>query len=325
VNLRQRIRFYQQLAVLMRAGLLIRGSLERMKDKMPSPQLSSLLQNVTSGERLGDAFTAARFSPFECHLVTAGEKSGHLDSIFEHLADFWNRELEMRRAIVRPLYYPIVVIHVAILTGFVVDAATTSVSVAVVHFILAMAFLYTAGFVIYTLVRVSWSSEIMQRFWLYVPFVGKSLTSAYAYRWITALRLEFGAGISLYKAVGDAWRASGFVGCRELAEEGELAMQQGADLSKLVLGWRQLPRDWVDFIETGEISGKFDEAFVHLEEAAGRHWKATQKTMEEWLPKILYFVALLIAAVVVGNLVYKVEVAPMVDAEKEIEKATNGN
>jgi hypothetical protein len=131
--------------------------------------------------------------------------------------------------------------------------------VVLVHFIDADGVaLRRIGFIVYTVVRVSWSSPLMRRFWLRVPFIGSSLKTAYAYRWITALKLEFSAGVSLSRAVGDAWRASGYVGCDRFAEEGEQAMREETDLSKLVRQWKQLPRDWIDFIETGEISGAFE-------------------------------------------------------------------
>ena len=136
----------------------------------------------------------------------------------------------------------------------------------------------------------------MKRFWLYVPIVGRALRAAFAYRWIAALRLEFSAGMSLYRAVGDAWRASGFVDCERLGKEGEEAMRAGASLSELVKKWSQLPRDWIDFIETGEISGEFDAAFNNLEAEAARNWMLAQQHMANWLPKIVYFVALLVVA-----------------------------
>ena len=307
--------------MLVRAGLPIVATFTRLREKMPGRDLSRLVKRLSEGERLGDAFKAAGFSPFESHLVAAGEQSGQLEAIFAHLAEFWSRELQMRRAMIRPLYYPIVVFHFALFVGAVVESTVASIPQAVVHFIEELAVSYTVAFVIYTLVRVSWSSPLMRKFWLYVPFVGAALRSAYAYRWITALRLEFGAGISLYRAVGDAWRASGFINAERLAEEGEQAMIQGASLSSLVANWRPLPRDWVDFIETGEISGGFEAAFKSLETEAAEEWRASRNRMEEWLPKIGYFVILLVAGTMVFGVAKKVFIDPITSAEDAIDNA----
>jgi type II secretory pathway component PulF len=322
VTLRERIRFYQQLAVLIRAGLPIRASLGRLKERTSGNELTVLSEKVNTGERIGEAFAAAGFSSFEYDLVTAGERSAQLDTVFQHLSEFWARELAMRQALIRPLYYPLLVLHLAVLVGALIELTTTTWPVVVIHFIVRMALLYAVGFIVYTVVRISWSSEAMRHIWLRVPIIGSSLKAAYAYRWITALRLEFGAGISLYRAVGDAWRASGYVGCERFAEEGEQAMLQGTELSKLVLRWKQLPRDWVDFIETGEISGALETAFKNLEAESARNWTLAQERMSEWVPRIIYFVVLLIVAVQVGRLMYQVEVAPIINAENAIDNAT---
>ena len=106
--------------------------------------------------------------------------------------------------------------------------------------------------------------------------------------------------------------------------EGEQAMREGADLSTLVQQWKQLPRDWIDFIETGEISGALETAFKNLEAEAAEAWSVAQKRMAEWVPKILYFIVLLIAAVMVGNAMYNAEIKPIVDAESQIDNAVNG-
>lgn len=321
MTLRHRIRFYQQLAVLVRAGVPIRGCLERLKERLSEAELTVLSEKVNAGERIGEAFAAAGFSPFEYHLVTAGEKSAQLDTIFQHLSEFWARELAMRQALIRPLYYPIVILHLVVLLTSLIELATTDWPVVVIHFLVRLAGFYLAGFVIFLAVRASWSSERMRRLWFYVPLVGGSLASTYAYRWITTLKLEFSAGVSLYRAVGDAWLASGYAGAERFAEEGEQAMLEGKELSKLMQEWKQLPRDWVDFVETGEISGALDAAFKNLEAEAAETWKQAQIRMADWGPKIVYFFALIFVAIQVASLMYKVEIAPIIDAEKQIDNA----
>lgn len=322
VSIRERIRFYQQISVLVRAGVPIRGSLERLKDRISARELKVLSAKVNAGERLGDAFVAAGFSRFECDLVAAGERSASLDAMFEHLALYWSRERDLRGALIRPLIYPIVLMHLVIIVSAVVDAFSSSMNEAIAHFIVRLALFYVAGAFIYLVVRGSWSSESLRRFWLFVPLVGGSLAATYSYRWIAALRLQFIAGVTLSRAVADAWRVSGYSGSEARAQESEQSIRQGIELSKLMHGWRQLPRDWVDFIETGELSGKLENAFTELEAEAGRNWKIAHERLSEWAPKIAYFVVLVFVAFQVASLMYKVEVAPMVEVQKEIDDAS---
>ena len=323
--LRQRIRFYQQLAVLARAGIPIRTSLQRLQDRITGPEISVLSQKIADGERVGEAFAAARFSPFECHLITAGEKSARLETVFQHLADFWTRQREMQQALLNQLYYPLAVLHLSILVGGLIELAFNSWIIVCIHLVEYFAVLYAAGFIIYTLIRVSWHSEAAQKFWLRLPIIGSTLSTAYAYRWITALRLEYSAGISLPNAVADAWRASGYTGSSQLADQGQQAMREGTDLSVLIQGWKRLPRDWVDFVETGEVSGALETAFENLEAEAARAWQMAQQRMTEWVPKIIYFLLLLVVGAQVLVMAYNVSIGPINDAQKAIDNAMNGN
>lgn len=295
MTLQQRIRFYQQLAVLTRAGLPMRTGLQRLRERISGHQIAVLAEKISEGEMIGDAFAAAGFTPFECHLITAGERSAQLDAVFQHLGEFWSRQRQMFRTLVRQLYYPAVILIVALLLNAVVDLVFSSTEVAIFHLAEAMVGYGFGGFVIYTLVRVSWSSDAAQRFWLALPIIGRALSTAFAYRWVTAVKLEYSAGVPLPDAVADAWRASGYASGKRLAEEGRAALLEGAELSTLVQKWRQLPRDWVDFIETGEVSGALETAFANLEKETAFEWDLAQKRMNDWVPKIVYFIALLIA------------------------------
>jgi type II secretory pathway component PulF len=322
VTLRARIRFFQQMAVLTRAGLSIRASVERLRDRLGGRELALLAQKLGEGERLADAFAAARFLPFESNLIAAGERSGQLETVCDHIAQFWQRELEFRQALVAPLIYPIVVLHFSLILSAGIVLLTGTWAAAVATLITNFAILYASLIGLYILARVTWSSPAMKAFWLRVPIIGSALRAAFAYRWITALRIEFSAGVSLYRAVGDAWRSSGFVNCEQLGKEGEEAMRSGTSLVALVTRWRQLPRDWIDFIETGEVSGKFDEAFRNLEAEAARNWTLAQQRMSNWLPKIVYFVALLVIAAQVIDIGKKVIIDPITQAEKDIDNAS---
>jgi type IV pilus assembly protein PilC len=321
VTLHDRVRFYQQLAVLARSGVPLRASLERLRERFSGKEMALLGQQVNAGARVEDAFVAAGFSPFECHLVGAGERSGRLETVFEHLSEFWLRQREMRHALLRPLYYPVVMLHLVIVVGSLVELAYASWPVVAFHLFGRLLLLYAVGIFLYVVARGTWRTEIGQRFWLFLPLVGGSLSAAYAYRWITALKLEYSAGIPMPDAVADAWRASGYVGSERLAVEGEAALREGAELSGLVQRWRWLPRDWIDFIETGEVSGALEKALENLDAEASRAWSRAEQRMSEWLPKIVYFVILLIVAWQVATLMYKVEIEPMSDAEKAIDQA----
>lgn len=296
MTLRNRIKFYQQLAALARSGVPIRSALAGLAKQQSSPEVRTLSQQIEQGNGLGEAFTAAGFSPFECHLVAAGERSAQLDTIYARLAEFWTRELRFIEALVRQLYYPAGVAHLAVVVGglLVISQGTGAVIRSIIENLIT---LYLVAFIVFVVVRVSWRSAVVQEFWLALPIIGGTLKAANAYRWMTALRMEFAAGVSFPDAVADAWRASGYTGAEARALEGEREMRQGVELSQLMKRWRQLPRDWPDFVQTAEASGEFDRMFTYLETEAAHTWTTRQERMTDWMPKILTFAFLIIMAI----------------------------
>jgi general secretion pathway protein F len=320
MTLRHRIKFYQQLAALARAGVPVRGSLQRLAERLPFPEVRTLSQQIEQGNPLAEAFVAARFSPFECHLVAAGERSAQLDSVYEVLAEFWKRELHFIQALVRQLYYPAALAHLGIVVaGLLLISQGTAMVVGSI--ILNLAKLYFAAFVAYMVVRFSWRSPVAQQFWQALPLIGGALKSAYAYRWITALRMEFAAGVPFPDAVADAWRASGYLESEKHAEEGASEMRSGVDLSALVRRWRQLPRDWIDLVETGEVSGEYETMFRNMEAEAAHTWKMKQDRMSEWVPKILVFSFIFFMALMIIPMANRAISAPIEQAEKAIDDA----
>jgi type II secretory pathway component PulF len=317
MTLRHRIRFYQQLAVLARAGVPMRGSLDRLEKRLSGPEARALARHLAQGETLGEAFAAARFSPFECHLVAAGERSAQLDSVFKLLGEFWTRELHFAQAVVRQLYYPALVVHLFIIVSglLLLPQGPVAVVASIVGNLLVF---YAVGFVLYMVIRFSWHSAVAQQFWLLVPIISGALRAANAYRWITVLRMEFVAGVSFPDAVADAWRASGYINAEPRAREAE-SMRSGTNLSQLVRSWRQLPRDWHDYFDTAEASGQFETTFKQLEAESAHGWTTMQERMTEWVPRILYVAFVIVMAIRIIPVATQAYTAPIVEAEKAID------
>lgn len=311
MNLRQRIRFYQQLAVLTRAGIPLRTSLERLQVKIPVGEITSLSQHIAEGQSIGESFGAAGFSPFETNLVAAGERSAQLATVFDQLAEFWTRELHLFEGLTRRLYYPVIVLHLAIVLGAFLQLINGTIFNVMIVLFTNLTIVYGIGLAFYLFIQFTWRSPAGQAFWFRIPIIGTAVAAAHAYRWIAALRLEYEAGIPIPVAVADAWRSSGYASGDQLAEQADSALRQGDELSTLLPHWRQLPRDWIDFIETGELSGALGTALQNLETEAARAWTLAQQRMTEWLPKIISFVVLLIVGGQIFYMLYEVTIKPI--------------
>lgn len=289
---------------MAKGGLPLRTSLGKLKAKFDDPQVQTLAREVEDGSTISEAFEKANFSEFEVNLVNAGERSGQLELIYEQLAQFWRQEDKLLGSLWRQAIYPLVILHLAALfyplpgalealhTGFMFGVFTYMFSL---MFLLFM--IYLVGFSLYIIISHLWRTPAGQMMLLHLPLVGRTWRATYAFRWIFALRLEHGAGLPLSEAVYDAWQATGYAERDAPAEQGKEHILAGEPLSTIYPKWKgQLPPDWEDYIEAGEISGKLSDTFLSLQDQALSEWTNASAQVNEWLPRF-FLVGILILAI----------------------------
>ncbi|RMI25803.1 MAG: type II secretion system F family protein [Calditrichaeota bacterium] len=116
------IRFTRQLATLVGAGVTVHGGLELLsKQYAQSPMgrvLEGILERVRDGQRLSEACSAwpEVFSEFYVNMIRAGEAGGMLELVLDHLADFLEKEDEVRKQIQAALAYPVLMLIIGMIT-----------------------------------------------------------------------------------------------------------------------------------------------------------------------------------------------------------------
>src|SRR5512143_2628000 len=118
----------RQLATLVNAGFPVEEALGAVARQSEKARLNSLLlavrARVLEGHTLADALRdfSRVFPELYRATVAAGEQSGHLDVVFERLADYTEARQQMRQKVSLALFYPALLTIVAILivTGLLV-------------------------------------------------------------------------------------------------------------------------------------------------------------------------------------------------------------
>src|SRR5581483_3456298 len=106
--------FTRQLATLVRAGLPLEESLLAVSQQTEKPRVQSIVLGVRS--KVMEGYTLANglsdfprvFPEIYRATVSAGEQSGHLDTILERLAAYTENREQMRQKILGAMLYPIV-------------------------------------------------------------------------------------------------------------------------------------------------------------------------------------------------------------------------
>ncbi len=126
----------RQLATLIAAGIPLEECLHALVRQMRKPHLKSMITTVRSkvleGLSLSESLASypRNFDRLYRSMVASGEKSGHLDSVLERLADYTENRQKIKGQLIQAMIYPAVLTLVAIA---VVGALLTTVVPTVVE------------------------------------------------------------------------------------------------------------------------------------------------------------------------------------------------
>ncbi len=101
------------LGTLLGSGVTLPESLRALTDQVESPNfkgiLSAIAEQVNQGSALGDAMAEYPkvFPKLYTNMIRAGEASGSLETVLFRLAEFMEKELEIRSKVNSALAYPI--------------------------------------------------------------------------------------------------------------------------------------------------------------------------------------------------------------------------
>ncbi|KJY84094.1 general secretion pathway protein GspF [Vibrio galatheae] len=110
----------RQLATLVQSGMPLEECLKAVSEQSEKPRIRTMLlavrAKVTEGYTLADSLADFPhiFDELFRSMVSAGEKSGHLDSVLERLADYAENRQKLRSKLQQALIYPVVLVVFAI-------------------------------------------------------------------------------------------------------------------------------------------------------------------------------------------------------------------
>jgi len=104
----------QLLGTLLQAGVTLPEALAALTDQVESPRfkgiLSDIAEKVNQGSSLADSMEAypKAFPKLYVNMIRAGEASGALETVLFRLAEFLEKQLEIRGKVNSAMFYPVV-------------------------------------------------------------------------------------------------------------------------------------------------------------------------------------------------------------------------
>ena len=261
------VMMYRQLATLMNAGVPMVQALTTLVQQTQNGRLKSILTEMSQAVAEGNPLSSvmerypAVFASMEVEMIRAGEASGLLERMCSRIADYLEREVEIRRKLKRETLYPKIVLFVAgcvlLLLGFLKSGAA-----GVKGYLLFGLVVVAAGFGLWWLFRLLNQFPGIGAAWdkikMLIPGVG-GVTRKYATaRFTRALGTLYAGGVLLPNAVAIAARACGNRAIGQALVNNVGALYNGGGISGMLAQSGLLSPIAVQMARTGEQTGNLD-------------------------------------------------------------------
>ncbi|MGN6312664.1 MAG: type II secretion system F family protein [Rhodanobacteraceae bacterium] len=323
--------FSRQIATMMAAGVPMVQSFEIIAGGQRNVRLKNMLTDVKQGIEGGSALHEAlgkypvQFDELYRNLVRAGESAGVLDTVLDTVATYKERMEAIKAKIKKALFYPAMVMCVAILVtlillifvvpvfqgvfkeaGVQLPAFTQMIVNAsdfMQHWWFPVLVVVVGGGIAITMAykRSEKAAHFVDRMSLQIPIIGNILRQSAIARFARTLGVTFRAGVPLVEALDAVAGATGSV------VYGEAVKRMRDDIAighQLQLAMRQtalFPNMVVQMVAIGEESGALDTMLFKVADFYEEEVNNAVDTLSTLLePLIMVVIGILVGGMVVG-------------------------
>jgi type II secretory pathway component PulF len=315
VPLQQLLFFFRQLSTMLNAGVPIISSLDTLARQTRDPRLVGVVNELSAHVREGRPLSIGMqrypevFTPLMLSLVRAGEEGGMLDNALKQMADYIEREIQLRNLVRKATIYPKVVVGssivIVIAANYIIRSVlgkpgglTSPLTEPATWLILAplIAFLFLFFRVGVTNPRVKHNYDAIL---LMIPAIGSTLHQMAMAKFGRAFAALYKGGVPIGKAVQLAADACGSDYLRSKIYPAGSALEEGIGVTDAFSRTGAFSQTVLDMTQTGEQTGRLDEM---LDKVADFYEDGSQVRANQ-MAIILGVVCLLAVAAYVGYVV----------------------
>jgi type IV pilus assembly protein PilC len=321
--------FSRQLATMIKAGVPLVSAFEVIAGGVDNQRMKKLVTDIKSDVEGGSSLSESlakhpkHFDTLYVNLVKAGEAAGVLDDILDTIATYKERVEALKGKIKKALYYPIVVIAVAVIVSAIL-------LVFVVPQFEAIFQSYGADLPMFTQMVVSASESVRANGWFYliiiiaaiigfvmarkrsksfarlldraslrIPVVGQILYQAAVARFSRTLAITFRAGVPLVEALETVAGATGNYVFEEAVMKIREDVATGHQLQLAMKQTKLFPHMVIQMTAIGEESGALDEMLTKIAE----YYEEEVNNAVDALSSLLEPFVIILIGVLVGGMV----------------------
>lgn len=308
--------FTTQLAVMVRAGISLRVSIDGISKQIENDRFKEILTAVKEDLEAGCTFSDAiskypkLFSPLYINMVRASELSGSFGHMLDRIAKIIARQIETKKLIVGASIYPVVIGGLAtIVTIFLltfvlprfagVFAGKEAILPWPTKFLMGLSawmVLYwwlvpigiaciSAGVVL--LSKTERGCCFIDKLKLKFPVVRKMLRALYITRSLQTLGELVNAGVPMINALEVTGNIAGNRNYHALWGEVTSGVKEGRRINEVLDGTRLLPIPVIQMIAAGEESGKLGDVLEEISEYYDRVLRDAVRTFTSLLEPVM--------------------------------------
>jgi type IV pilus assembly protein PilC len=305
-----------QLAVMVDTGITLSAALEGIAEQEENPSLKKLMLDLKSRVEAGDDFSKALaeypkyFDRTFVALIKASEHTGTLGEMLEKIADYSEKELEMRGKVRAAMAYPAVMMVVAAgVTVFLLTyilpkfqplferknvqlPAPTVVAMAASDALLQYWYLWLLGAVavvvsVWAGRRTQQGRQLLDWTYIHAPLLGPTVRKIILGRSIRTLGAMMASGVSVL----DALRLSAEVSANYYYEKLWLsvldAVTTGSRICESLRHTPLVPATLVQMIDAGEETGRLDDVLKKVGTFYDKEVETSIKTVTSMIEPLM--------------------------------------
>lgn len=328
-NNKKKQAFYQELAVLLKAGITFKEGLtlivDSLKKNTDKELIQSILNDVVNGKPFSEALLASKsFTEYEFYSLQIGEETGTTAQVCQELGIFYERKNEQKRIIIAALTYPSIVLTTAVVVvvfmlSYVVPMFqdifrqnNVELPVLTKAIVKLSALTKTYGFFVLLLFAGLFVTgrlfkdntqyrKTLHYSILKIPVFGTFITKVYLAQFTQAVALLTTAKVPLLNSIQMVKKMIRFVPLQDALEKVENSILKGNSLSKSLKENPLFDNRIISLVKVAEETNQTEYVFQQLSEQYNQEVVQQSKVMTTVLePLIILFVGVLVAVLLVA-------------------------
>ncbi|MFO7946101.1 MAG: type II secretion system F family protein [Armatimonadota bacterium] len=312
LGLDHRVALFRELATMVNSGISLSEAISLLKTRPAGPNLRAAMEDaekrIARGEQLSEVMADHPdvFSELNRAMVMAGEQSGRLDETLNDVADYLEKEQELRQMLSRETFYPKVLIGamivIPLITQVVIAAIGSGAGAAVLTLLKQLAFYAAVGgffvalWYVYNNIRsTEQGGRTIDELKLKIPVFGPLILQLAWAKICRAVGALYKAGLTMDQATEIA---AGTAGNRVIAQQLQNAVpiiQKGKPLSEALVQQGNVPDLPLRMLQSGEKTGDID---VTMEKVA-TYFEARAETSIRKLSILIMPISVVLLGIVV--------------------------